>query len=191
MQVLRRRARGWWSAAHRWIGDLRDDAAGVAAVEFAVILPLMLMFYLGTVEVTQAVRANAKVASVADTVGNLVTRLKTIDDTSLGNIFAISSAILNPFSTADLKLVVTAVRIDDKGKGTVHWSKGDHGTTIKSGDTYPVPATLQQFTNSYFVVSTATYAYRPTVRYTGTIGAMTFEHSNIFRPRKSLEVTPK
>lgn len=173
------------------LGRFGRNAEAVAAVEFAVILPIMLIFYLGTAEITQAVRANAKVASVADTVGNLVTRLKTIDDTSLANIFAISTAILRPFPTTNLTLLVTAVRIDDKGKGTVHWSKANKGATLQAGVAYAIPAELQAFPNSYVVISTATYTYRPTLRYIGSAVTTTIEHSNLFRPRKSLEVTPK
>ncbi|KQT85235.1 TadE/TadG family type IV pilus assembly protein [Aurantimonas sp. Leaf443] len=173
------------------LARLRRDRRAATAVEFAVILPVMLIFYLGTVEVTQAVRANSKVASIADTVGNLVTRLKTVDDTALANIFAISSAIMTPFPVSDLTLLVTAVRIDAAGKGMVHWSKASHGPALAAGTVYAVPAELKTFADSYFVVVKATYAYRPTLRYTGAIGEMALEHSNTFRPRKSLEITPR
>ncbi|WP_062015185.1 TadE/TadG family type IV pilus assembly protein [Aureimonas sp. AU4] len=168
------------------------DRRAVAAVEFALILPVMLVFYLGTAELTQFLNADAKVAATADTVGNLVTRVKTIDTTSMNNIFAISSAVMNPFAIAPLAIKVTAVRVDANGKGTVHWSKvSGSATPDAAGATFTIPTGLSGFTDSYFVVSTATYAYRPVIGYGGIIGPVTLEKTALYRPRKSSEVTPQ
>ena len=71
---------------------------GVVAVEFAMILPLLLIFYLGAFEGSQALSANRKVEAIADTVGNLVSRSTAMDTTRLNNIMAISKAILAPFA---------------------------------------------------------------------------------------------
>ena len=49
----------------RLIGDER----GVSAVEFAMLLPLMLTLYLGAVEVSQGIGADRKVTLTARTVG--------------------------------------------------------------------------------------------------------------------------
>lgn len=169
----------------------RRDQDGAAAVEFAIILPVMLLFYLGTMEVTQLLSADAKVAATSDTVGNLVTRLKTIDDTSMGNIFGIASAVMNPYDLDPLKMTVTAVRVDDKGKGTVHWSRSRGGTPMAQGAGYIIPGDLQAERDTYFVVSSATYAYRPLIGYGGIVGDVTLQKTAVFRPRKSTEVTPR
>ena len=52
----------------RLIGDER----GVSAVEFALLLPLMLTLYLGAVEVSQGIRADRKVTLTARTIVDLV-----------------------------------------------------------------------------------------------------------------------
>ena len=52
----------------RLIGDER----GVSAVEFALLLPLMLTLYLGAVEVSQGIGADRKVTLTARTIGDLV-----------------------------------------------------------------------------------------------------------------------
>jgi Flp pilus assembly protein TadG len=184
MLSARRLARAAWRFG--------PDRRAVAAVEFALILPVMLVFYLGTAELTQFLNANAKVAATADTVGNLVTRMKTIDGTSMGNVFAISSAVMNPFAIGPLSLKVTAVRVDARGRGTVHWSRVRGAATADTaGAPFTVPADLAAVTDSYFVASTATYAYRPVIGYGGIVGPITLEKTAIYRPRKSSEVTPQ
>jgi Flp pilus assembly protein TadG len=163
----------------------------VAAVEFAIILPVMMFLYIGTFEVTQAIRVDGKVARIADTVGNLITRLKTIDTTSLTNIFAISSAIMNPFDDARLTMTVTAVKVDANGKATVKWAKANRGSAAAIGAAYVVPVELVGLNDTYFVVTKASYDYQPLFGLSGIVGDMTFLHEAQFRPRKSTEVTWK
>ena len=44
----------------RKLGTLAADERGVSAVEFAMLLPLMLSLYLGSVEVSQGIGADAR-----------------------------------------------------------------------------------------------------------------------------------
>ena len=51
--------------ARRPIRRLLRDKRGISAVEFAMLLPLMVTLYLGGVEVSQAVAIDRKVTLVA------------------------------------------------------------------------------------------------------------------------------
>ncbi len=53
------------------------DTRGVAAVEFALILPLLLLLYIGSVEATLLYTTDRGVATIASTVADLVARSKT------------------------------------------------------------------------------------------------------------------
>ena len=57
MRSIERRVRG-----------LASDERGVSAVEFAMLLPLMLTLYLGAVEVSQGVGADRKATLTARTI---------------------------------------------------------------------------------------------------------------------------
>ena len=48
------------------------DKRGISAVEFAMLLPLMVTLYLGGVEVSQAVAIDRKVTLIARSLGDLI-----------------------------------------------------------------------------------------------------------------------
>ena len=56
------------------IARLLGDRRGAAAIEFAFIAPLLLSMYLVTMEVSQAIEVNKKIARVGSMVADLVTQ---------------------------------------------------------------------------------------------------------------------
>src|ERR1700742_830592 len=111
-----------------WLARLRGFAAdqnGVSAVEFAILLPLMLTLYLGGVEISQAVSADRKTTLVAHTVGDLTAQ--STDVTSAGdipNFFNAGTKVAYPFTATVLKMTVSSVCIDATGtRATIAWSQ--------------------------------------------------------------------
>jgi Flp pilus assembly protein TadG len=94
------------------LARLRDERNGVAAVEFALILPLLITLYLGCVELTQGIMASRKVAILSRTLSDLTAQQLTtvtspcttasICDAQMSLIFSASAAVMSPFSTANL-----------------------------------------------------------------------------------------
>src|SRR3569623_1736057 len=68
---------------------LRTDQRGASAVEFAMIAPLMLMFYFGLTELCQAMLAERRVSHVASAVGDLVTQTDKLTPADLPDIIAL------------------------------------------------------------------------------------------------------
>lgn len=161
---------------------------GVAAVEFAMLLPVLLLLYLGAFEASQAVSANRKVEAVAGTVGDLVSRSAAMDATRLSNIMSISAAILNPFPSTGLMMTVTTVKVDANGKATVDWSQANTGTGLRPGSAYTLPADLQVFTDTYLVFSTVSYPYKALFGYGGIFSNIAMGKTYSFRPRKTSEI---
>src|SRR2546423_11767444 len=104
--ILMRRASREWMLS-RCVGNFLADGRGLSAVEFALLLPLMLTLYLGTVEVANGVAADRKVAITARTVADLASRMTTISNTDMTNILGASSAVIAPYSVANLKVTVS------------------------------------------------------------------------------------
>ena len=88
-------------SGRRWqsiIAGLFSDRRGVAAVEFALIVPLLLSMYFVTMEVAQAIEANKKVGRVGNMVADLVTQQQKISKSELEAIMTIGEATLQPYN---------------------------------------------------------------------------------------------
>src|SRR5690606_19494517 len=87
------------------------DRTGVAALEFALIVPLLLALYLVTMEVAQAIEANKKVARVGSMVADLVTQMPEITKSELEGVMRIGEATLQPYNRSKPTIMVTAIEV--------------------------------------------------------------------------------
>src|SRR3989475_12740772 len=89
-----------------------QDRYGVSAVEFAMLLPLMITLYLGSVEMSQGVGIDRKVTLASRTVADLASQVSTIVSSDMTNILNASSSVIAPYDASKLKVTVSAATID-------------------------------------------------------------------------------
>jgi Flp pilus assembly protein TadG len=76
------------------------NVMGVAAIEAALILPVMLMIYFGLLDLTTVLSANRRVTQMASTLADLVTQSPgTTTKAELAGFYRASTAIMDPYST--------------------------------------------------------------------------------------------
>ena len=143
----------------------RDEVRGVAAIEFAFLAPLMLLMYVGTIEISAAVSVNRKLSRVASTVGDLVTQQNPnnpsncIAESDITDILDIADDILFPY-TNEMSIVISNVEITSDGPEVV-WSRANaNGTALNAGDPYVVPAKIST-TGIFLVATRITMGYTP------------------------------
>jgi len=170
----------------RRLRRLVPDQRGVAAVEFAMLLPLMVTLYLGGVQLSQAVAIDRKMTLISRTVADLVAQVTSVSSSDMTNILAASSAIIAPYSSTKLKLTVSSVTIDSTGKATIAWSKTLNGTARTVGSTVTLPTALD-VANTSLIWGESSYAYTPPVGYVIT-GTMTLSDQIYMAPRLSTSV---
>jgi Flp pilus assembly protein TadG len=163
----------------RLIGDER----GVSAVEFAMLLPLMLTLYLGAVEVSQGIGADRKVTLTARTICDLVSQVSSIGNSDMTNALNASSSVMAPFPVGNLKVTVTSVKIDSTGKATVDWSDTLNGTARSKGSVVTLPTALN-VANTSLIWSEVQYTYKPVIGYVVS-GTLTLKDQIYMRPRLS------
>jgi Flp pilus assembly protein TadG len=144
---------------------LAGDREGVAALEFALILPIMLMLLFGGVEVTQAIACKRMVSLTASTVANIVTQYPTISQTEqMPDILNASTAVLTPYPVANAVVTVSLISVDNGGNATVAWSQSKNGTARSVGASVTLPAALDT-PNTNLILGETSYAYNAAFDY--------------------------
>ena len=193
MSKLLQRITGHVHNAARFLNDNR----GVAAVEFALVVPLMIVMYLGTVEMSGGIAVNKKVSRVAGTVADLVTQQTSVTEDDLEAIMEIGEAVLYPYDLRKPDILVTGINVHSsypKG-GKVAWSRRSDEGAMEDGwstgaDVF-VPLSLR-FDDTFLVQVSADLDYQPIVAYlignsVGVIkdgvGVIEMQESYYLRPR--------
>lgn len=170
------------------------DPRGVAAVEFALILPLLVVLYFGTVEAASLYSVDRRVATVASTMADLVSReQKCITTDKLNSYFNAATGIMQPFSTSSLKQVVSFLQISSAGTVTIKWSRhyGTGATARNTGTTTAIGTatninTLAR-TKGWLVAAEIQYPYQPLFGI--VIKTINLGHTEYFLPRYEEEIT--
>ncbi|WP_432443153.1 TadE/TadG family type IV pilus assembly protein [Methylobacterium aquaticum] len=91
------------------------DRRGTAALEFAMVLPLLLLILAGLSEASRAIDAWRKITLAARTVADLTSQGDTQNPLSTGlmnDIFAITAPVMRPFDASGVTVVVSALGVD-------------------------------------------------------------------------------
>ncbi|NEU11224.1 pilus assembly protein [Methylobacterium sp. BTF04] len=94
--------------------DFRRDTQGVSAVEFALILPIMLSLFVGISELAHAIDNSRKVTLLTRTLADLTSQGDTtnpIASATMGDIFSAASLVLAPFNSANATIKVSAMGV--------------------------------------------------------------------------------
>jgi len=158
---------------------------GMAAVEFALILPILITIWIGGVEVTQGLSVDRRLNNLASAIGDLVSRSKAINYAGVDAIFDIDEGALFPFSTASLSMRVTAVNIDATQKALVVWSRAN-GTAGVRPDGENLNSLIDiklRVANTQIIMAEVFYTYAPAVGYVIT-GDVALDDRVYFTPRR-------
>jgi Flp pilus assembly protein TadG len=187
------------SATRHMFGRLKTffgNQSGVAALEFALIVPIMLGLYFMLNETASGIRAARKTTMVVRIMADLATRPSNLSDADKNDIFVSAAPILSPFPANTGSYRLTSIRFDATGKGFVDWSEVN-GTGIGSAHarctptearpTQPsliplvVPAGLK-VPNTSVVLAEALVKYTPIMGYNIT-GEISLRDQLYMRPR--------
>lgn len=183
-----------WLLARFSVAGLLRDRRGMAATEFAVIVPIMLVMFFGTVEFSSGVAVDRKVTLMARTLSDLTSRSISVGDSDMTNFFTASIAILQPYSATPTKATLSEIYVDSNNIAKIKWSKA---ATIASGATQATLATSSHnagdivtvppallVKQTYLIFSEVSYLYTPTVGYVMGKAGVTLSDVSYTRPRQ-------
>lgn len=167
--------------------SLAGNESGIAAVEFAMLLPLMLTLWLGTTEISSGIAADRKVTLTARTTADLVSQVTGLSTSDMTNSLNAASAVIAPYNSSNLKVTVSSISIDVNSKATIAWSVTKNGTARGVGSSVTLPSALL-VASTCLIWSEVQYTYKPTIGYVVT-GTLTLKDQMYMRPRLSNCVT--
>ena len=169
--------KGWKTAFRRAV---RHDG-GLAATEFAMILPFLLLILMGVIELSNAMLAKRKLLNAVQSASDLIGQKTDVTSTDLASIYLAADLTMAPLDTASLKLGVASVRFNDfTGSPSVDWADGYNG-----GNVYlPLDkATGRGEAGASIVIMTGTYTYQPLIKLI-IPASFTLNEVAYVRPRK-------
>jgi Flp pilus assembly protein TadG len=130
-------ARRSTSAGESWLGRFAGDVRGVAAIEFALIVPVLIVCYLGLSEFGQAYMAQKRMTHTTSQVADMIARAPETSRAEIDAVMDIGSLIMQPFPEAPLDLRVTSITRDNNGVARVDWSRGRGMAALSGVQTVP------------------------------------------------------
>lgn len=170
-----------------WIQRALRAKDGMAAVEFAMLAPVLVAMFLGSIELTDALDCKQKVTGMASTAADLIAQEKQVASTDLSNVYSAINSIVYPYPTTGLKIVITSLVDNGAGGGKVAWSCAQNATarTVNSNVTVPTGVIT---TGGSVILAEVTYPYASAIaKYLTSTTNMTT--SFYARPRRSTTIT--
>lgn len=164
---------------------LHRDQNGAVLVEFAIILPILVVLFLGLAEFTEAFSVNRKLAGTAGALADLVAQEPSVNDAYLADISSLGQELMKPHNTAPLQLVIVSVVADANNNTTVDWSYPS--SAYAKGAAYALPDDTLTTPNSSLIIAEASYNFTPTIGH--FLGTFEMSESAYFRPRLAQKVT--
>jgi Flp pilus assembly protein TadG len=133
---------------------------GVAAIEFAIMLPVLAVLFLATIDAGRAIAIYMKVRSATYVLDTIANQYSTIQSSDMSAILGATSVVLAPYASSPVQVVISQVAISSSGSATVDWSATLNGTALTAGSSVTVPTALAT-PSSYLIYGQVTYTYTP------------------------------
>jgi len=144
--------------------------SGVAAIEFAMVLPVMvlpvmLLMYLGMSEVTVGVNMDRKLTILSRTLADLTGRMSSVSNAEIDAIFGAGLTVLSPYRIEDVKMRISSVvvtEVDGVAQARVCWSDARNMTPRPADQAIAVPESFEA-TGTSFILAEVEKTYVPMI----------------------------
>lgn len=179
----------------------RKSNDGAAAVEFAILLPLLISMFFGVVETSLALLCRADVSVMASTAADLISQVNAANTSDITNVYSAAGTILYPYydpsnGSAKPTIRITSVIYDTTSQSTtagkVAWTCTQSGSGTLSpssrtvGSTVTFPQALMT-TNGSVIIAEIAYNYvSPTTKV--ITGPINMTNNFYTKPRRIAQI---
>lgn len=154
---------------------------GLAALEFAIIAPMMIFALFGSVDLLDLLGANKRTQNVAASLSDVVARDTAVSDSEISGLWSATDILMFPDSAAAMKVRVSSVNIVSATSAQVVWSEGHNQTTRAVNSTVTLPSAMM-IPGSSVIMTEVSYPYTPPLHFLLS-GAVTIDYTSYRRSR--------
>jgi Flp pilus assembly protein TadG len=167
------------------------DRRGVAAVEFGLIAPVLLVMLIGVVEVTRAVSIDRRFGQVTAMVADLLAREERVDAATVEGIYGIVEHVMGVWGTDTLKLHIYPVRASTNDANDVYVYAAKQNRPSYGPDATSPKDVCQRYTGlttnllaqqGMAIIVEGEYGYSPLLA-NGILGSSTWRDKAVLSPR--------
>ena len=139
------------------------STGGVAAIEFAVILPVLLLFLLATIDAGRAIGVYLKVRAATYTLDAIANQYTTIQATDMTSILGATAVVLSPYSASPVVVTISQMALTSSST-KVSWSATLNGTALTRGNPGTAPSAFAPTSSgvtNYVIQGVVSYTYTP------------------------------
>ena len=138
---------------------LTKSEDGVGAVEFALIVPVLLILYVGALELSVAMSIDKKVAKATSISTDLITQGTSTDKSTLQEMLGVARSVVAPFDSSSLNKQVVGIQVDAAGNSTIAWSWDETNTRpLVNDDPITIPDAFE-IPNTFLLQTTVDMDY--------------------------------
>jgi Flp pilus assembly protein TadG len=165
------------------------DARGVASIEMALIFPVMLIVFVGLVDVSNLLTANRRVTLTASTLGDLVTQSPgSVTTADLDGFFDAASPIMDPFPATSTSLELYTYT-PSGGSATLDWEYKSGDVACGAAPTVDATKLTLMAEDNDVVVSRTCYIWEPVLGIILGFATTTIQDQLMLRPRQTARIT--
>jgi len=151
---------------------IRRDTKGVAAIEFALLLPILIALLIGCLEVTFKIWSTQKAEKLAVTISDIVAQSTSVTGEDLNSLTGAVDKIMDPFPFGDDegRVVISSIYVEqDETIAKVNWqcfypADGTYNATSEFGAKdadADLPAGFSLNPRDNVIVAEVFYQYHP------------------------------
>ncbi len=154
---------------------------GLAALEFAIIAPMMIFLLFGSVDLLDVLTANKRVQNAAASIADVVARDTEVSNSEVSGLWAALDVLMFPDEGANVNMRISSITIQNSTTARVVWSEGQGMAPRVANSTVTLPAAMMTPGTS-IIMTESTYEYRSPLGFL-LPGPVTIRHDAYRRSR--------
>ncbi|MGE0740565.1 MAG: TadE/TadG family type IV pilus assembly protein [Hyphomonadaceae bacterium] len=117
---------------------------GLAALEFAILAPMMVFLLFGSVDLLDMLSANRRAQNVVASLADVVARDNSVSSTEVNSLWAAQGVLMYPTTGDAMKVRLSSISIENSSTARVVWSRGNGLAARNTGSTVSLPSAMMR-----------------------------------------------